>query len=135
VLDLPGVVLEQPGIGESPRALQVCLLVAVRTGVETVRLCPSRDLHELGGAAGETERIAEDGDRFAHNPEVAGSNPVPATKLKWPPEITPGAIFMGVGNTLGTLNSLIILRGIFLTQTPTLPEKECGSLLGGVGAT
>jgi hypothetical protein len=32
----------------------------------------------------ETARIAEDGDRLAHDPEVAGSNPVPATKLKWP---------------------------------------------------
>ena len=28
----------------------------------------------------ETERTAEDRDRLAHNPEVAGSNPVPATK-------------------------------------------------------
>jgi hypothetical protein len=28
----------------------------------------------------ETERIGEDRDGLAHNPEVAGSNPVPATK-------------------------------------------------------
>ncbi|GAB4902905.1 hypothetical protein MAHJHV45_47900 [Mycobacterium avium subsp. hominissuis] len=27
----------------------------------------------------ETARITEDRDRLAHNPEVAGSNPVPAT--------------------------------------------------------
>jgi hypothetical protein len=26
-----------------------------------------------------TERAPQNGDRFAHNPEVAGSNPVPAT--------------------------------------------------------
>jgi hypothetical protein len=32
----------------------------------------------------ETERIAEDRDRLAHNPEVAGSNPVPATKESGP---------------------------------------------------
>jgi hypothetical protein len=28
----------------------------------------------------ETREAAGDGDRLAHNPEVAGSNPVPATK-------------------------------------------------------
>ena len=32
----------------------------------------------------ETERIAEDRDRLAHNPEVAGSNPVPATSKMAP---------------------------------------------------
>jgi hypothetical protein len=29
----------------------------------------------------ETERSGEDRDRLAHNPEVAGSNPVPATSV------------------------------------------------------
>ena len=37
-----------------------------------------------------------------------------------------------MGTRLGTLDSLITLRGIFFTQTPPLPEKECGGLLGGV---
>jgi hypothetical protein len=32
----------------------------------------------------ETERIAEGRDRLAHDPEVAGSNPVPATKESGP---------------------------------------------------
>jgi hypothetical protein len=32
---------------------------------------------------------------------------------------------------LGTLDRLITLWGIFFTQTPPLPEKECGGLLGG----
>src|SRR5271166_3295679 len=40
----------------------------------------------------ETERIAEDRDRLAHNPEVAGSNPVPATMtfrlgIPWDPSL------------------------------------------------
>ncbi len=35
----------------------------------------------------ETERSGGDGDRLAHNPEVAGSNPVPATKSKRPSEM------------------------------------------------
>ena len=37
-----------------------------------------------------------------------------------------------MGTRLGTLDSLITLWGIFFTQTPPLPEKECGGLLGGV---
>ena len=32
----------------------------------------------------ETRRNAEDVDRMAHNPEVAGSNPAPATKARGP---------------------------------------------------
>jgi len=38
----------------------------------------------------ETERIGEDGDRLAHNPEVAGSNPVPATSVPATRETAPG---------------------------------------------
>ena len=33
---------------------------------------------------------------------------------------------------MGTLDSLITLWGIFFTQTPPIPEKERGGLLGGV---
>ena len=32
----------------------------------------------------ETTRDSRDGRRMAHNPEVAGSNPAPATKARWP---------------------------------------------------
>jgi hypothetical protein len=32
----------------------------------------------------ETHEATRDGDRLAHNPEVAGSNPVPATKESGP---------------------------------------------------
>ena len=35
----------------------------------------------------ETEHIAEGRDRLAHNPEVAGLNPVPATSGEWTPEV------------------------------------------------
>jgi hypothetical protein len=38
----------------------------------------------------ETREATRNWDRLAHNPEVAGSNPVPATKMKWPPEILRG---------------------------------------------
>jgi len=38
---------------------------------------------------------------------------------------------MPLGTGLGTLDRLITLWGIFFTQTPPLPEKECGGLLGG----
>jgi hypothetical protein len=44
----------------------------------------------------ETERIAEDRDWLAHNPEVAGSNPVPATSGNDPRGATSGVIFMPV---------------------------------------
>jgi hypothetical protein len=49
----------------------------------------------------ETERITEDRDRLAHNPEVAGSNPVPATSGNGPRGATSGAIFMPVGHAFG----------------------------------
>jgi hypothetical protein len=61
----------------------------------------------------ETERSGGDGDGLAHNPEVAGSNPVPATcvpatcpryQRKWPPETSPGAIFMPDGHVFGHIS-------------------------------
>ena len=48
----------------------------------------------------ETERIAEDRDRLAHNPEVAGSNPVPATSGNDPRGATSGVIFIAPGKDL-----------------------------------
>jgi hypothetical protein len=41
------------------------------------------------------------------NPEVAGSNPVPATKWKRPLVISPAAVVMPIGNTIGTLGSVM----------------------------
>jgi hypothetical protein len=63
----------------------------------------------------ETECIGGDRDRLAHNPEVAGSNPVPATTVpattvpatspryqrKWPPEDSPVVVFMPDGHVFG----------------------------------
>ena len=45
--------------------------------------------------------------RWAHNPEVAGSNPVPATSENGPPETPPGAVFMPFGNTFGNISIAI----------------------------
>ena len=53
-----------------------------------------------------------------------------ATKLKWPSEISPGAIFMPDGNRFGNIGQSHHLVGHFLIQPPVLPEKECGRLLG-----
>ncbi len=52
----------------------------------------------------ETERIAEDRDRLAHNPEVAGSNPVPATSGNGPRRLLRGPFFMPDGNTFGNIS-------------------------------
>jgi hypothetical protein len=41
----------------------------------------------------------------AHNPEVAVSNPVPATKSKRPSEIAPGAAFILDGHVFGHIRS------------------------------
>ena len=41
----------------------------------------------------ETARTGRDSDRLAHNPEVAGSNAVPATSKKRPSENSPLAVF------------------------------------------
>ena len=42
----------------------------------------------------ETRKPLRDVDRLAHNPEVAGSNPVPATSGNDPRGATSGVIFM-----------------------------------------
>ena len=52
----------------------------------------------------ETERIAEGRDWLAHNPEVAGSNPVPATSGNGPRGETSGAIFMPDGHAFGHIS-------------------------------
>ena len=46
----------------------------------------------------ETREATRDGDRLAHNPEVAGSNPVPATSGNDPRGATSGVIFMPLVN-------------------------------------
>ena len=52
----------------------------------------------------ETERSGEDRDRLAHNPEVAGSNPVPATSGNDPRGVTSGVIFMPDGHGFGHIS-------------------------------
>ena len=52
----------------------------------------------------ETDRNPRDRDRFAHNPEVAGSNPVPATSGNDPRGATSGVIFMPLGNGFGNMS-------------------------------
>jgi len=42
----------------------------------------------------ETCQATQDGEPLAHNPEVAGSNPVPATSANDPSGATSGVIFM-----------------------------------------
>ena len=51
----------------------------------------------------ETREVTGAGDWLAHNPEVAGSNPVPATSGNGPRGATSGAIFMPLGTDLDTL--------------------------------
>jgi hypothetical protein len=68
-----------------------------------------------------------DRDRLAHNPEVAGSNPVPATKRKRLPETSPGAAFMHVGNAFGNIslpNHLVV--GFAARISPIADREACG---------
>ena len=51
----------------------------------------------------ETQRSGEDRDRLAHNPEVAGSNPVPATSGNDPRRILRGPFSCRVVTDLVTL--------------------------------
>jgi hypothetical protein len=51
----------------------------------------------------ETERIGEDRDRVAHNPEVAGSNPVPATSGNGTRRILRGPFSCPMTTDLATL--------------------------------
>jgi hypothetical protein len=55
----------------------------------------------------ETQRSGEDRDRLAHNPEVAGSNPVPATSGNGPRRLLRGPFSCRLGTNLGTLALLI----------------------------
>src|ERR1700677_4888298 len=55
----------------------------------------------------ETERIGRDGDRLAHNPEVAGSNPVPATSRNGPRRSLRGPFSCLLATCLATLGLLI----------------------------
>src|SRR6516165_10882460 len=59
----------------------------------------------------ETEHSGGDGDRLAHNPEVAGSNPVPATRGNGPRGILRGPFSCLLGTLLRTLASLMICVG------------------------
>ena len=59
------------------------------------------DGRSIATCAFETREATGDGDRLAHNPEVAGSNPVPATSGNGPRGATSGAIFMPVGHAFG----------------------------------
>jgi hypothetical protein len=55
----------------------------------------------------ETGEATGDGDWLAHNPEVAGSNPVPATSGNDPRGATSGVIFMALGNGFGHISIVI----------------------------
>ena len=57
--------------------------------------------------------------RWAHNPEVAGSNPVPATFVKWSPEETPGTISISLVTFLVTSFELSCSRPLS-APPPTL---------------
>jgi hypothetical protein len=52
----------------------------------------------------ETREVTGAGDRLAHNPEVAGSNPVPATSGNGPRGVISGAIFMSLGHVFGHIS-------------------------------
>jgi hypothetical protein len=49
-----------------------------------------------------------DGHRLAHNPEVAGSNPVPATRRNGPRRTLRGPFSCSMGTLLGTFAGLTI---------------------------
>jgi hypothetical protein len=56
----------------------------------------------------ETDRTGGDRDRLAHNPEVAGSNPVPATRQNGPRRTLRGPFSCRLGTLLGTFATLTI---------------------------
>ena len=72
----------------------------------------------------ETERIAKDRDRLAHNPEVAGSNPVPATSGNGPGS---GGHFHARWTRIGTHHTGVLV-------TCPVPSLLDSSLLQGVMA-
>ena len=73
--------------------------------------------------------------RWAHNPEVAGSNPVPATSGNDPRGATSGVIFMLDGHVIGHIR-LLITRSAFLggvlAWIQGAADEECGRLFRGV---
>src|SRR5215218_9734921 len=64
------------GTPHSHVKLAVKMTVALRPELERELLAPFRSRYTFGRAAGWSSQVA----RRAHNPEVAGSNPAPATQ-------------------------------------------------------
>jgi hypothetical protein len=64
----------------------------------------------------ETERSGEDRDRLGHNPEVAGSNPVPATSGNDPRGVISGVVFMADGHVFGHISYVNELTGPYLCR-------------------
>jgi len=79
----------------------------------------------------ETERGGEDGDRL-HIPEVAGLNPVPATRQNGPRRTLRGPFSCPLDTDLDTLGVLIILTIASGGWVPHFADEECGRLLRGV---
>jgi hypothetical protein len=82
----------------------------------------------------ETREATGDGDRLAHNPEVAGSNPVPATNGNDPRGAFSGVIFMPDGNGFGNIRSANRLA-ILLPELQSSPIRSMTVLRGGLAVT
>ena len=64
----------------------------------------------------QTDRTGGDRDRLAHNPEVAGSNPVPATTRNGPRRLLRGPFSFPSGTLLGTLVTLTTFGTRLITR-------------------
>ena len=110
---VPPIVPPHPEVAPETRGSCTCHLVDwpriwTRNAVEPMRTSGTRRDSLDGGTSltwtYETDRNVRDRDRLAHNPEVAGSNPVPATSGNDPSGGTSGVISMPLGNGFGNIS-------------------------------
>lgn len=76
--------------------------------------------------------------RWAHNPEVAGSNPVPATSGNDPRGATSGVIFMHDGNGFGNIslaNCLACYLACLRSERQSSPIRTAAAVLGCLAVT
>ena len=79
-----GGVADEATRGAQPNSRGVCERICERNAAQLPRWRGTRrdglDGRSVVTCRFETREATRDGDRLAHNPEVAGSNPVPATR-------------------------------------------------------
>ena len=96
----------------------------------TAELAIWRGSHVLGNLAFTNAGWSSSVARWAHNPEVAGSNPVPATSGNGPRRTLRGPFSWPLGTLLGTLASLIVSCRV--RWGPRVTDQKRRGLFGGV---